>query len=110
MVFNAGGYRVSDFLRMGTPLTLLVGSVTVMVVPLCGGFSSGGTLQAHPRPSYPRRAVTSRVARKPSADYRFHGGAAYAHDFRGYDKEGLDSLPRIATERSARMSVQGFLF
>jgi di/tricarboxylate transporter len=38
MVFNVGGYRFSDFLRVGIPLTLLVGAVTVAVVPLVWGF------------------------------------------------------------------------
>jgi di/tricarboxylate transporter len=39
MVFNVGGYRFSDFLRAGLPLTLLVGLVTVGVVPLVWGFA-----------------------------------------------------------------------
>jgi di/tricarboxylate transporter len=34
MVYNAGGYRFGDFVRVGLPLTLLVGVVTVLVVPL----------------------------------------------------------------------------
>ena len=38
MVFNVGGYRFSDFLRIGTPLTLLVGLVTILVVPLVWRF------------------------------------------------------------------------
>jgi len=38
MVFNAGGYRFSDFLRVGLPLTLLVGVVTVFLVPLAWEF------------------------------------------------------------------------
>jgi di/tricarboxylate transporter len=38
MVFNVGGYRFSDFLRIGLPLTLLVGIVTVAIVPLVWGF------------------------------------------------------------------------
>ena len=33
MVYNAGGYRFSDFLRVGLPLTLVVGLVTVLLVP-----------------------------------------------------------------------------
>jgi di/tricarboxylate transporter len=33
MVFNAGGYRFADFLRIGVPLTLLVGLLTVVLVP-----------------------------------------------------------------------------
>jgi di/tricarboxylate transporter len=38
MVFNLGGYRFSDFLRVGVPLTLLVGLVTVLLVPLIWPF------------------------------------------------------------------------
>lgn len=38
MVFNVGGYRFSDFLRVGLPLTILVGLVTVLVVPLVWHF------------------------------------------------------------------------
>ncbi len=38
MVFNVGGYRFSDFLRVGLPLTLLVGIVTVFLVPAVWGF------------------------------------------------------------------------
>jgi di/tricarboxylate transporter len=39
MVFNVGGYRFADFLRAGLPLTLLVGAVTVLVVPLRWGWT-----------------------------------------------------------------------
>ena len=38
MVFNVGGYRFADFLRIGIPLTLLVGAVTVGLVPLIWPF------------------------------------------------------------------------
>jgi di/tricarboxylate transporter len=38
MVFNVGGYRFGDFVRIGVPLTLLVGAVTVLVVPLVWSF------------------------------------------------------------------------
>ena len=34
MVYGAGGYRFSDYLRIGAPLTLLVGVVTVLLAPL----------------------------------------------------------------------------
>jgi di/tricarboxylate transporter len=34
MVYGAGGYRFSDYLRFGIPLTLLVGITTVVVTPL----------------------------------------------------------------------------
>jgi len=33
MVFSVGGYRFSDYLRAGIPLTLLIGLVTLLVVP-----------------------------------------------------------------------------
>jgi di/tricarboxylate transporter len=38
MVFNVGGYRFSDFARVGIPLTLVVGTVTVLIVPLVWPF------------------------------------------------------------------------
>jgi di/tricarboxylate transporter len=38
MVYNTGGYRFADFLRIGLPLTLLVGLVTVLLVPLVWAF------------------------------------------------------------------------
>jgi di/tricarboxylate transporter len=38
MVFNVGGYRFGDFVRVGVPLTLVVGLVTVVVVPLVWSF------------------------------------------------------------------------
>jgi di/tricarboxylate transporter len=38
MVFNVGGYRVVDFLRIGIPLTLLIGVLTVALVPLIWPF------------------------------------------------------------------------
>jgi di/tricarboxylate transporter len=34
MVYGPGGYRFSDYLRAGIPITLLVGLVTVVLVPL----------------------------------------------------------------------------
>ncbi|UCB55345.1 MAG: SLC13 family permease [Thiotrichales bacterium] len=33
MVFGVGGYRFSDYIRIGLPLTILVGLLTVMLVP-----------------------------------------------------------------------------
>lgn len=33
MVYGVGGYRFSDYLRIGAPLTVLVGMTTVLVVP-----------------------------------------------------------------------------
>jgi di/tricarboxylate transporter len=38
MVYNAGGYRFVDFLRVGLPITLLVGLVTIVMVPLVWEF------------------------------------------------------------------------
>ena len=38
MVYNAGGYRFADFVRIGLPLTLLVGLVSVSLVPLIWEF------------------------------------------------------------------------
>lgn len=38
MVYNAGGYRFADFIRIGLPLTLLIGLVTVWLVPMIWGF------------------------------------------------------------------------
>jgi di/tricarboxylate transporter len=38
MVFGVGGYRFGDFVRLGTPLTLLVGLVTVGLAPLLWPF------------------------------------------------------------------------
>ncbi len=38
MVYNAGGYRFGDFLRVGVPLTLVTGILTVLCVPLLWEF------------------------------------------------------------------------
>ncbi|NKI16875.1 SLC13 family permease [Spongiibacter sp. KMU-166] len=38
MVYGPGNYRFSDFLKMGLPLTLLVGIVTLLIVPLIWPF------------------------------------------------------------------------
>lgn len=37
-VYNAGNYRFQDFLRIGTPMNLITGIVTVGVIPLFWGF------------------------------------------------------------------------
>jgi di/tricarboxylate transporter len=39
MVYNVGGYRFGDFVRVGLPLTLLVGVLTVILVPLVWSFA-----------------------------------------------------------------------
>ena len=33
-VYNAGGYRFSDFMRIGIPLNLLMVGVAIVVIPL----------------------------------------------------------------------------
>lgn len=38
MVYGPGNYRYSDFLRMGGPLTLVIGAVTVFLVPMIWSF------------------------------------------------------------------------
>ncbi len=38
LVYNAGGYRFTDFLRVGLPMNVLVGIVTVLVTPLIWPF------------------------------------------------------------------------
>ncbi len=38
MVFGAGGYRFSDYMRIGIPLTVLVGLLTTLLVPLVWPF------------------------------------------------------------------------
>jgi di/tricarboxylate transporter len=34
MVYGVGGYRFNDYVRIGVPLTILVGLVTVLLAPL----------------------------------------------------------------------------
>lgn len=46
-------------------------------------------------------ATYDRVASEPGAHYHFHRGPDYAHDFLGYDRAALATLPEIATERFA---------
>jgi len=38
MVYGPGGYRFSDYLRVGMPLNLLIATVTLAIVPLVWGF------------------------------------------------------------------------
>ncbi|MBI3772924.1 MAG: SLC13 family permease [Gammaproteobacteria bacterium] len=38
MVYGPGGYRFSDFLRMGIPLTILLGAVAVFMIPMIWPF------------------------------------------------------------------------
>ncbi|QDS93692.1 Citrate transporter [Roseimaritima multifibrata] len=35
MVYGAGGYRVSDYIRFGMPLNLVVFATTMIVIPIC---------------------------------------------------------------------------
>ncbi|ACY17478.1 SLC13 family permease [Haliangium ochraceum] len=41
MVYGPGGYRFSDFVRLGLPLTLAVCAVAVFVIPLVWPFTAG---------------------------------------------------------------------
>jgi di/tricarboxylate transporter len=40
MVYGPGGYKFVDYVRIGVPLTVLVGIVTVLLVPLIFGFQA----------------------------------------------------------------------
>lgn len=41
MVYGPGGYRFADYLRLGLPLTLLLGTVTVTLAPFIWPFTPG---------------------------------------------------------------------
>ncbi|MEH6472459.1 MAG: SLC13 family permease [Halopseudomonas sp.] len=38
MVMGPGGYRISDYLRLGAPLSLLVGATSITLIPFIWGF------------------------------------------------------------------------
>jgi di/tricarboxylate transporter len=38
MVLGPGGYRFADYLRLGVPLTVLTGALTVLIAPLIWPF------------------------------------------------------------------------
>jgi di/tricarboxylate transporter len=38
MVYGPGGYRFSDYVKLGVPLDLLVGIITVILAPLIWPF------------------------------------------------------------------------
>jgi len=40
MVYSAGGYKFTDFVRMGVPLTVVVGIVTIILTPMFFGFQA----------------------------------------------------------------------
>jgi di/tricarboxylate transporter len=40
LVYSAGGYRFSDYLRIGAPLNLLVGVISALLIPLIWPFSA----------------------------------------------------------------------
>ncbi len=40
MVYGVGGYRMSDYLRFGIPLNVVVFVVAMVMIPLCWGFES----------------------------------------------------------------------
>jgi di/tricarboxylate transporter len=39
MVYGAGGYRFSDFVRIGVPMDLLCGAIALVTIPLCLPFT-----------------------------------------------------------------------
>ena len=39
MVYGAGGYRFSDFVRIGVPMDLLCGAIASVMIPLCVPFT-----------------------------------------------------------------------
>jgi di/tricarboxylate transporter len=41
-VYNAGGYRFADFLRIGVPMNLIVGAATVLIIPLIWPLNAAG--------------------------------------------------------------------
>jgi di/tricarboxylate transporter len=38
MVYEPGSYRFSDFVKLGVPLTMVVGAITIILVPLIWQF------------------------------------------------------------------------
>src|SRR5439155_2722764 len=42
MVYGAGGYRFSDFVRLGAPLDILAMALTVAIAPIAFPFLLGG--------------------------------------------------------------------
>ena len=34
LVYNAGGYRFTDFLKIGIPMNIIIGAATVLLIPL----------------------------------------------------------------------------
>ena len=38
MVYGPGGYKFQDYLRLGAPLSLLVGTTAVLLIPRVWGF------------------------------------------------------------------------
>jgi di/tricarboxylate transporter len=39
MVYGPGGYRASDYLRLGGPLSLMIWGLTILIAPLAWPFS-----------------------------------------------------------------------
>jgi di/tricarboxylate transporter len=38
MVYGPGGYKFTDFVKIGVPMTLVVGVITILVAPLVWPF------------------------------------------------------------------------
>jgi di/tricarboxylate transporter len=38
MVYGPGGYRLTDFVRVGLPLNVIVGVITIALIPLVWPF------------------------------------------------------------------------
>ena len=45
MVYTVGGYRASDYLRFGLPLSLIVFAVSMVVIPIAFPFVVPAALQ-----------------------------------------------------------------
>jgi hypothetical protein len=92
MVYGPGGYRFSDYFRVGIPLNLLMAAVTLAICRWCGGSDivagsgiyQGGSL-APPRQQSPQRALQqARTAcDAEEAEESGHVGHRGQHDGRG---------------------------
>ena len=58
MVYGPGGYKFSDFMRVGIPLNLLYGLITVLITPLRLSF----LISVIPRLCRPKLAYATQLA------------------------------------------------